>query len=404
MRVLQANKFFFAKGGAERYFLDLVELLPSLGHPVAPFAMRHPANLPSPFAEHFVSGVDYARDMSGRRAAQIALRTVYNRETLRRTRELVRAFRPDVAHLHNVHHQLSGSLFEALAAEGVPVVQTLHDYQWVCPVYTFLSRGTVCERCAHGRVFPAVRRRCHGGSLARSAVAALELKVGERRGWLGMVKRFLAPSLFLRDKVVAHGLPAERVTTLNYCLRVETYRPAGVRGGHGLYAGRLSHEKGVATLLEAAARVPGLSLRVAGEGPLADALERRAEAIAPGRIRFLGHLDPARLREELAGAAFVVVPSEWYENQPFAVLEAFAMGAPVVGAAIGGIPELVVEGITGGLFESGSVEALAEALAAMAAREDRAALGANARRLVEERFHPAGHIEALLAIYREAAA
>jgi glycosyltransferase involved in cell wall biosynthesis len=404
MRVLQANKFFFAKGGAERYFLDLLDLLPARGHAVAPFSMRHPSNASSPFSEYFVGGVDYGASGGGAQALAAARRTIYNRETARRVRALVRAFRPDVAHLHNVHHQLSGALFEALAAEGVPIVQTLHDFQWVCPVYTFLSHGEICERCAYGRVFPAVHRRCHGGSLARSMVAALELKVGERRGWLGMVSRFLAPSAFLRTKVVEHGLPAAKVATLGYCLRLDAYRPGGERGDHALYAGRLSHEKGVATLLEAAARVPGLRLRVAGGGPASAELERRAEAIAPGRVRFLGHLEPDRLHEELGAAAFVVVPSEWYENQPFAVLEAFAMATPVVGAAIGGIPELVSDGATGTLFTSGSVDSLADALSAMRARSDRDALGANARRWVEERFDPERHLDALLAVYAEVAA
>jgi glycosyltransferase involved in cell wall biosynthesis len=121
-------------------------------------------------------------------------------------------------------------------------------------------------------------------------------------------------------------------------------------------------------------------------------------------VRFLGHLEPERLREELGAAAFAVVPSEWYENQPFAVLEAFAMATPVVGAAIGGIPELVSDGVTGALFTSGSVDSLADALSAMRARSDRDALGANARRWVEERFDPERHLDALLAVYAEVAA
>jgi glycosyltransferase involved in cell wall biosynthesis len=401
LKVLQANKFHYVRGGADRYFLDLVEILPGHGHPTAPFSMRHPRNQPTPFSRYFVSRVDYTEEGGRFGALATAARTVYNRETRRRVRELVEQFRPDVAHLHNVHHQLSGSLFEVLDELGVPAVQTLHDFQWVCPVYTFLREGRICEECGHGRTFPGVRHRCQGGSLARSVVAALAVKVGWWRRWEGMVARFLAPSRFLAGKVVEHGLPAGKVVPLNYCLRLEGYRPGGERGRHALYAGRLSAEKGVETLLKAAARVPGLSLRIAGTGPLEPDLRQLADTLLPGRTDFLGHLHAAALREELARAAFAVVPSEWYENQPYAVLEAFAMGTPVLGSDLGGIPELVRPGETGQLFPAGSVGGLAEALAVMQGRGDLVELGRAAREWVATRFDPDRHAEALVALYTE---
>ena len=402
MSLRPADKLSYPNGGAELYFLDLVDLLPEAGHAVAPFSMRHAQNQATPFARHFVSPVDYER-ASGWRAVQAVGRTVYNRETVRRVRDLVQEFRPDVAHLHNVHHQLSGSLFEALGEARVPVVQTLHDFQWVCPVYTFTRNGRVCEECHHGRVLPAVRHRCHSGSLARSLVAALELQVGVWRGWERRVSLFLAPSRFLGETVVRHGLPKAKVRRFGYCLRLDGYRRTAPRERHALYAGRLSAEKGIETLLRALADVPDLHLRIAGGGPLEPALRRLAAAVAPGRVRFLGHLDAASLRDELCRAAFVVVPSEWYENQPYAVLEAFAMETPVVGADIGGIPELVVEGETGALFESGSSRSLTEALMRLASG-DVASLGRAARARVEQEFDPARHIQDLCALYAEAAA
>jgi len=403
MRVLQVNKYYYARGGAERYFLDLMDLLPGAGHEVAPFSMQHARNRQSEYESYFVSHVDY-RAQAGRFGAVAAAgRTVYNREARRHMARLIRDFKPDVAHLHNIHHQLTGSVIAALDAARVPMVQTLHDYQWVCPVYTFVSQGEVCEACRGKRFGSAVRRRCHGGSWTKSAVAALELKVGWSRGWVGRVGAFLAPSRFLADKVVEHGMPKDRVRVQDYCLRLEAYRPGGERGDHVLYAGRLSAEKGVLTLLHALGRVPGLELRIAGTGPLEPELHLLADSSAPGRVRFLGYLDEEALRAELAAAAFVVVPSEWYENQPFAVLESFALETPVVGADIGGIPELVVPQHTGSLFESGSVEALAEALGDMAARSDRAELGRQARRMVETRFASGTHLRQLEAIYAELA-
>jgi len=404
MRVLQINKFLYPRGGAERYFLDLLDLLPAAGHETAPFTMRHARNRPSDYERFFVSHVDY-RAQAGRFGTLAAAgRTVYNREARRNLTRLLREFRPDVAHLHNIHHQLTGSVIDALGEAGIPMVQTLHDYQWVCPVYTFVSHGTLCEACRGRRFGEAVRRRCHSGSWGRSSVAALELKLGWARGWVDRVRAFLAPSRFLAAKVVEHGMPADRVRVRDYCLRLDTYGAAVERGDHVLYAGRLSREKGVLTLLQAVGRVPGLELRVAGTGPLEPELHRMADDAAPGRVRFLGYLNPEALREELARAAFTVVPSEWYENQPFAVLEAFALGTPVLGADIGGIPELVEAGRTGLLFRSGSLDSLAEALAAMAGHPDREEMGREARRVAETRFDPGAHLRELAAIYREVAA
>lgn len=404
MRILQINKFFYPRGGAERYFLDLVELLPRHGHETAPFSMSHPRNLPSPFARHFVSHVDYTVEAGPIGAALTAVRTLYNRESRRRLRALVGSFRPDVAHLHNVHHQLSGSVIETLADEKIPMVQSLHDYQWVCPVYTFVRRGRVCEECRGRKFHRAIRHRCHGGSLLKSTVAALDLMLGYRKGWPDRIARFLAPSAFLAAKVVEHGLPADRVRREGYLLSLDRYRPGGERGEHALYAGRLSREKGVETLLRALAHVDGLEVRVAGTGPMEPELRRIAEAVAPDRVRFLGHLDGDALHAELAAAGFAVVPSEWYENQPFAILEAFALETPVVGASIGGIPELVRHGATGLLFESGSVESLADALRAMREHPDRRALGRAAREFVESAFDPSARIASLLEVYREVAA
>jgi glycosyltransferase involved in cell wall biosynthesis len=403
MRILQINKFFYPRGGAERYLLDLMQLLEERGHEVAPFSMRHRRNAAHTYDPYFVSHVDYSDEAGVLGAAATAARTIYNREARRKLTALIDVFRPDVAHLHNIHHQLTGSVIDALLEAGVPIVQTLHDYQWVCPVYTFVSHGEVCEACRGRRFHQAVVKRCQGGSIVRSAVAALELAVGAGKKWTRRIDRFLAPSRFLAEKVVEHGLPAASVRQQDYALCLERYRRARAAGGHALYAGRLASEKGVETLFDALARVPGLSLRVAGTGPLEPSLRRRAEAELPGRVSFLGYLEADALHAQVSEAAFVVVPSEWYENQPFAVLEAFALGTPVVGAAIGGIPELVVPDRTGLLFPSGSAPDLAEALRGMAARPDRGALGAAARTLVEERFEPGRHVDALLAVYREVA-
>jgi glycosyltransferase involved in cell wall biosynthesis len=403
LRILQVNKFHYLRGGAERYYFDLAAELEARGHEVAVFAAHHAENAPTPWSRHFAPGADYHR--AGPLAAlRHARDVVRNDEAAARLRGLLGEFRPDVAHLHNVHHQLSTSILDVFAEAGVPVVQTLHDYKWVCPAYLFLSRGAVCERCGPGNRFgPVVARRCHHDSLAKSLVVWWESRRSWARGDAERVARFLAPSRFLRDRMAAHGMPEARLVHWPYFLRLEAYRPrTGAGGGRFLYLGRLSKEKGVGTLLEALAAAPDVALDLAGTGPLEADVRARATRFGD-RVRVLGHLSGDELHDAIRGARAVVVPSEWYENQPYAVLEAFALGVPVVATSIGGLPELVRPGDTGWLAPPGEAAGLAAALAAATAERDEvvAARGAAARRFVEEEFAAGPAVTRLEALYAE---
>lgn len=400
MRVLQVNKFHWLKGGSERYYFDLQRELAARGHEVAVFASAHPSNEASPWSAFFVPHSDY-QGAGPLQAWRLARAVVDNREAAARLARLLDEFRPDVAHLHNVHHQLSPSILAPLAERGIPVVQTLHDYKWVCPAYLFHSRGEVCTRCGPGARFaPVLTRRCLHDSFARSAVAWFELTRSWRRGDARRVDAFLAPSRFLRDQVVAHGLPAERVRHEPYFLREADYRPADAPGSVFLYAGRLSREKGLPTLFAALERAPGVRLEVAGTGPLEEELRRDAAARTLP-VTFLGHLGAADLHAAIRRARAVVVPSAWYENFPYAVLEALALGVPVIGAAIGGIPEMIEEGVTGRLVPPGDVAALARALEEFGALPVARlhAMGEAARRGLVEQWGVEAGMARILALY-----
>jgi glycosyltransferase involved in cell wall biosynthesis len=234
------------------------------------------------------------------------------------------------------------------------------------------------------------------------------------RGTYGRVTRFLCPSRFLLEKVASFGVPRERLIHLPYFLPLERYRPAPVPARvagepiTGLFVGRLSREKGVATLVDAMAVLPAgtVQMEILGEGPLREELEERARRVCPdGRIRFLGFRAGDALHDTIRHASFAVVPSEWYENLPYSVLEPFALGRPVVGARIGGIPELVRDGETGRLFPSGDALALAAALTWMTGPDaNLPALGERARQVMERDHAEAPHLERLLRIYAEVAA
>ncbi len=406
MVVLQANKFHYVKGGAERYYMDVSRRLAVRGHTVVPFAMHHDRNEPSEYARFFVDEVDYHGPMGLVHKARAAVRSIYSRETVRKIEDLIDVQRPDVAHMHNIYHQISPSLIHVLHRHGIPMVHTLHDYKVVCPGYLFMAGGRVCECCRGGRYYNAVAQRCLLNSRAASLVGAVEAYVHDWLKTYHKVALFLCPSRFLLEKVAEFGMPRERLHHFPYFLPLEEYRPGFERSDYFIYLGRLSREKGVATLLAALRRRGGgrLTCRILGEGPLEEQLKRQARDWGLRNVEFSGYLQGEALHKAIRGAAFTVVPSEWYENLPFAVLESFALGTPVVGSRMGGIPEMVLHEETGLTFTMGDSLELADALDWMEARPERAVeMGRTARRLVETRYSPEEHLSQLEALYRRVA-
>lgn len=403
MKILVVNKFFWEKGGSERVLFDLLRGYEDAGHEVVPFSMTSPRNRPTPWSAHFVPEIEY-ETLRGVAALQAAASAIYSREAKRRIAALVDEIRPDVCHLHNFHHQLSPSIVDALREAGVPCVHTLHDYKVVCPSYVLFTEGRACERCRGGRFHHAIVHRCVRGGVAPSTAAFLESTFHRWHGTLERgIRLFVAPSRFLATKIVEMGFRGS-VRVVANGLDVDELPAAAAPGEGYLFAGRLSREKGVPTLLDAIGSTPGARLSVAGEGPERTSLERQAEAVAPGRVEFLGALPRAQLLARMRAARAVVLPSVWYENAPMSALEALASGVPVVASAIGGLPEIVRDGETGLLFPAGSADGLAahlrllESDPALARR-----LGAGGRRLVEKDHRLADQVARMLQILSEVA-
>jgi len=402
MKILLINKYLYRRGGSETAFFSQIALLEKKGHSVAVMAMEHPRNIAPPWPAAFVSHVTTEGRPSPAEAFRAAGRMLYSFQSRRRLEELLRSFRPDVAHLHNIHHQISPSILHSLRRRGVPVVMTLHDMKLACPVYTCISRGGICERCREGRFHHCILRKCSQGSLAKSALVALEMALHrfifrfERR--VGM---FVAPSLFLKAKLEEMGVRAP-VVHVPHFLDPDGFTPAaaGPERPAYIYFGRLDRVKGLTTLAAAAAGLPW-TCTIVGDGELRSELEQAARAAEPGRLSLRPHLERTALHEEVRRSTFAVLPSEWHENAPLMVLEAFALGKPVVGARIGGIPEIVSDGETGLLFEPGNTADLRAKISALAADPRRAEdMGRRARRFVEERLNPEIHYHRLMGIYR----
>lgn len=397
--LLSINNYYYPRGGAEVLFFRHNAMLQDAGWAVVPFAMNHPLNVGGAERAEFVAELEYGRASDGALArVRQGIKAVYSFEARRKLARLIDRASPDLAHAHNVYHHLSPSILGLLHARGIPLVMTLHDLKIACPAYSMLSRDGVCERCRDGRLYQVVTNRCMKGSFALSALVMIESYL---HSWLGSylrnVDRFLVPSRFYLHKLAEWGFPAGRFDYVPNFVAADAFAASYEPGKRFVYFGRLAREKGIATLIRAAAEAR-VGVDVIGAGPEEAELRRLA---AGEDVRFLGYLSGARLNEAVSGARAVVVPSEWYENAPLAVLEGAALGKPLLVARIGGLPELVVEDESGWTFESGSVASLAARLRHVAdLRDDEvAAAGMAARRRIEDEFSPARYLERIEAVY-----
>lgn len=420
MNILLVNKFHWRKGGSETYHFALADALRAAGHKVAFFSMKDSRNLPCDQDRYFVPARDYNGSASLMRKAREALDIAYSHKSLKRFEALCRDFLPDVVHMNLVHRQITLSILDApyLRENRVPVVWTSHDYIAVCPSYTMLDgKGDVCDDCLSGNFSPCVRNRCIKGSRAKSILAVYEAKSIRRRGLYERVDRIIAPSGFMRSKLLEGGFPASQVVTLQNFASIEVLERAREREDRTdrerpylLFFGRLSREKGVDVLADAflsvADRIPAWRLVIAGEGPEWDFIGSRLAAHPlGGRVKLVGYQEGARLESFIEGASLSVTSSRWRENMPFSIIEAFAAGTPVIGTRIGGIPELVSEGRTGLLAEPDDVESLAKAILRGAALssdgEAYHAMQERCRGYVLENCDQGEYMEKLISLYLE---
>jgi glycosyltransferase involved in cell wall biosynthesis len=405
MRVLHVNKFLYRRGGAESYMEDLAELQRNAGDEVEFFGMAHPQNPALRYARHFPSYIEMDPPPSGL-TAQVrgVARMLHSSEAARGMAAVLDDFRPDVVHLHNIYHQLSPSLLRPVARRGIPAVMTLHDYKLACPSYQFLDHGMPCQACLGGHFQHAVLRRCKGGSLPASLAVAVELSVHTLLRSYGPVQRFICPSAFLAGRMRAAGVFPQRLRHIPHFIDVSGLPVKSTPGGPLLVAGRLSKEKGVDIVVEALRSLPDATLDVAGTGPEEQRLRRLADVAAPGRVRFHGLVPKQRVRELMLGATAVCMPSRWYENQPMTVLEAQALGVPVVASDLGGLPELVEDGVNGALATADDAASFATALRPFVTDAAHGfAMRDGCRRHIEEAFSPAAHLHRIADVYDQAA-
>lgn len=399
-RLLSLNTYNYRRGGSDVVFLEHDAMFRARDWETAVMTMHHPKNEASPWSRFFADEIEFGHEYGMLDKLAMAGKVIYSGEAKRKIAGLLDGFPADVAHAHCIYHHLSPSVLVELKQRGIPTVMTAHDLKLACPAYKMLNRGGVCEKCRSGNLLHVVANRCIRDSLPVSALIMVESAVHKS---LGLYKRNLdrvvAPSQFYKQKLMEWGWPEQQLAYIPNYVDAAAYTPHHDPGDYFFYFGRLAMEKGVATLIRAAAQAK-VKLRIAGTGPEGDALKALAAEV-DGDIEFLGFVSGEPLWKWVREARAIVLPSEWYENAPMSVLEAYASGKPVIGARIGGIPEMVKEGETGALFESGNVEELAVLLARFSSMPDAhvSAMGEAAKDYVSNTFTAERYMREMLGLY-----
>jgi len=362
MRILIANKFYYRRGGDCIYSLDLERILQEAGHQVAFFAMEYSENFKNSWSKYWPSEVSFSV-RHPRKMLRAFVRPFGDHETVQKFSALLDDFKPDVVHVNNIHTQLSPIIAEIAHARGIKVVWTLHDYKLICPAYTLFCKGQVCEKCIHGNKINCRKNKCVKGNFLASFIAQKEAEMWNA-AWLEKnVDAYVCPSHFMKQKMEQGGFNPTKLHVLhNFMDTHKIQGPKPLKRNHYCYVGRLAEEKGIRTLLSVASLLP-YTLKVLGSGPLES--ELRLQYRDAKNIEFMGHCTWEICKKVVSESIFSVIPSEWYENNPLSVIESLNLGTPVLGANIGGIPELIRTNVNGILFESGNRNSLLQGIQQM---------------------------------------
>jgi glycosyltransferase involved in cell wall biosynthesis len=410
MRILQINKFFYPHAGSETVLFNTRALLTARGHEVVDFAMKHPDNVSSPYADYFAPRRDYtnsARPLPAR--VGDAMSSVYSTKARHQLRRLLEHVRPDVAHMHVVYHQLTLSIVDELARQRVPTVLTLHDYKIGCPAYVLYRDGAPCELCVTGPIENVIVHRCVKGSRAGSLLAAIEARAVRIRGSYRKIDAYIAPSAFAGRVAIASGVDPDTVHVIpNFLSTDELSDPVDSLEDEPrfFFAGRLEEVKGLRDILDSySTDNHGLgTLVLAGAGGAMED-EVVATATRSRKIEYLGRLSRPEVRAQLRRSRALLLPSRWPENNPMSLLEARAVGIPVICSDMGGLPEMVEHGVDGLMMPSAQPQALSDAIRQLA--QDRRLAEEMGRRGYERLLRdntPDTHYAQLMAVYENARA
>ncbi|MEW8437172.1 MAG: glycosyltransferase family 4 protein [Candidatus Thiodiazotropha taylori] len=364
------------------------------------FSMHHPKNNISPWSKYFVNELEFGHSYDIYQKIVMSSKVIYSMEARNKLNQLLNTFQPDIAHLHCIYHHISPSVLSLLQRNGVPCVMTAHDLKLACPAYKMLNDVGICEKCKNGNLFHVIKNRCLHNSLTVSSLVAIESSIHKLfRIYKKHLDIVVTPSKFFLNKLIEWGWSSSKLKYIPNFIDTTNITPNYDAGGYFLYFGRLAPEKGVDTLIKAAIN-SNVRLVIAGTGPFEFNL--KSLAIDNKNISFVGYKSGKDLWDLILNSRAIVLPSEWYENAPISILEAYAAGKPVIGANIGGIPEMLQDEITGVIFDSGNSNDLSEKLSKLQSMPDHevSSFGRNAREFVLNNFSPERYLNSMLELYR----
>lgn len=408
LKIAFVNKFFFLKGGSEKVMFDEAHLLEQNGHQVEYFSMHHPNNPESyEYSKYFVDYVELSnagKEYSIFDKIKIAKNLIYNKQAEINFERFINDFKPDIIHCHNISSQISPSVLRVAKKYNIPAVMTMHDYQLVCPNYTFMYAGQeVCQdyKCMGAKYFNCLLNKCSKGSYSASLISTVQMYFNYyTKSYTGYLDKLISPSEFLKNIMVESGISNDKVKFIPNFVSINEFNPEYSNEGYFLYAGRLSFEKGVKTLLKAFKQLPDTGLKIVGTGPLEEELFKFKEENEITNVSFEGYQSGENLKELFKNCIGLIIPSEWHENAPMTIIEAFASGKPVIGTKLGGIPEMVEQDKTGFLFEPKNDLELAEKVKELSLNPDKVVeMGKQARKKAESIYNSAYHYENLMEIY-----
>ena len=408
MRILLVNYRYFISGGPEKYMFNIKKMLEDNGHEVIPFSIHSNKNVETEYSKYFVEPIG-GRDATyfnevkktPKSIWQMLTRSIYSIEVEKAIKREIRDVKPDIVYIIHFVNKLSPSVITGAKKMGVPVILRLSDYFLLCPRFDFMYQKKICEDCLSKGYRSCIKKRCVKGSLFASAIRVFSMKFHSLIHVYRGVDAFITPSEFLKKKLVANGFDEKKITCIPTFTTSKSEIGKPQVGVYGLYFGRITEEKGVETVVKAYEKLPGYELKIMGDDTTEEA--KRLKAYVEQRkienIEFLGFKSGIELEKVIKGARFILIPSIWYDNLPNTALESFQYSKPVIASNIGSLPELVVDGVNGFLFEAGNDKALVEAIKKFDDDESVVNMGAESRKRLETRFAPQTHYEVLMKVF-----
>ena len=397
LTVLNVGQNYYIRGGSDQYQFALTQLLEDYEHQVIPFASNNSKNLDTPWSKYFPEGINFDNPN-----VWDLIEFIYSRKAAKSMKLLCREQSIDLAHLHIYYGQLTSSILTPLKQAGIPIVQTLHEYKIVCPVYSLMSDNKICQACNGSNFWQATIKRCNRGSIPRSLLSTIESYASHILGAVSKIDRFIAVSDFQRTKLVELGIPQEKITTVHNFIDLSDITPSQEVGDYFLFFGRLERYKGIFTLIEAASTLKDTPLLIVGDGNDRPEIEQIIEKQGLKHIKLLGFKQKEELQQLIKGSICTITPSEWYETFGLTLIESFAYGKPVIASRIGGMTEIITDGVDGYLIEPGNILELRSRMEWMSQNKAQALqMGSLGREKVAQKFNSKLHYQKLMKVYQE---